>query len=440
MSTRSALTALFRSQNQQPQPKWQGTQPLTSNVILQALGLNDYNTSVATPEAAMGISAAARATQILAGSVAGAQKVVQDKRTGIVNETHTLIHEPHPMMNEFTFWELVMSNLIYEGNFYAVLQFGPGPKSKRSVVGMTPLDPTTVMPKAVISGTGKNARWTDTLYCTRIGNEQVGIPADEILHVQGLGFDGLKGISLLTYARRVFESTASSDEFANKFYANGSLMSGILTTDKRLDEKAAEGLKQRWRKKVQGIGNAFDIVVLDSNTKFEQISLSPQDAQWLESRKFNVNEMARIFGVHPTLLMETDSKDVAPEQKTTDFVAFTLNNWTARIEAACAKSILPDGEKLVILTKQLIQPDMRTRSSASVMWRKAQVKSINELRAEEGLPRIDDERADDPFYIAAAAASGAAAPGTNLGQPEEPVPAAQEPTDPPSGTDQNIGD
>lgn len=427
--TRNALNNIVT--RAQAQPRWQGAVPLTSNTILSALDIDVGNphTTVNTPEKGMGIAAAARATAILSGAVAGAPKQVVNRTTGAVTPDSILIDNPHPMMSDFTFWELMMLHLIYQGDFFGLLSF-KGPISRVTVSEITPLDPRLVTPTAVVQGHGRSTRWVETVYVADMDGERVAIPSEEMLHVPGLGFDGLRGISLLSYARRGLEATASSDEFANKFYANGSLMSGILTTDKRLDEKAAEGLKQRWRKKVQGIDNAFDIVVLDSNTKYEPISLSPQDAQWLDARKFNVHEMARWFGVTPQLLMESTAgvATSSSEQSSTDFVSFTLNNWTNRIASAASRSILAPEDKLVFQTSHLIQPDMRTRSSASVMWRTAQVKSINDLRAEEGLPRIADTRADDVFYVSDAQASGAAVPGANQGKPSQPVPAKQEPT------------
>jgi len=427
MRLRSVLESIVRAD---AQPNWQGTVPLTSNVILNALGLGDNGTSVTTPEQAMAIAAVARATQILAGGVAGAPREVITTADGKPVVNHRLVFEPHPMMDDFAFWELAMLHMIYEGNFYGLIKF-EGPKSKRTIKSITPLNPKSVHPKAVVKGRGAKMQWTDTVYVMTLEDgTQVGLPSDEVFHLAGLGFDGLAGISLLKYARNVLESTNNSDVFANKFYSNGSLMSGVLTTDKRLDETAAEGLKQRWRKKVQGINNAFDIVVLDSATRFEQISLSPQDAQWLEARKFNVHEIARIFGVHPQLLMELSDgvSESGTEMKSADFVAFTLDNWTNRISASASRQILPDGQRLAFHTKQLVQPDMRTRSSAAVMWRKAQVKSINELRQEEGLPALDDPRASDPFYIEPKQTGGAAEPGGNQGEEEQPVPADQEPT------------
>lgn len=426
----------FRAQGtQNHQPKWQGTAPLTGSVIIEGMGLGGGTVSVTNAKAAMGIAAAARATAILTGAVAGVPKTVVDGHGAEVKD-YKLVNSPNPYIDDFQYWEHMMMRLLYNGNFYALKQT-PG-IMQTNVEALIPLHPDSVQPKFVTTGSGKTLRIVDILYLVKLKDgETVGLSPDEIFHVAGLGFDGLEGESVLSYARGVFESTASSEEFASKFFSQGSLMSGILTTDKRLDEQAASGLKQRWRRRVQGIQNAFDIVVLDSGTTFKQISINPRDAQWLEARQFNITEIARIYGVHPQLLMESQEgvAGADPEHKSADFVSFTLNNWTNRIASAYQRQLLPADHKLLFHTSRLVQPDERTRSSAAVMWRKAQVKSINDLRLAEGLPPIDDERANDPFYVAETATptGPAAEPGTNQGAPEQPVPAEQDPTEPTPG-------
>lgn len=422
-------------------PPWQGTVPLTSNVILQALGLWETPGNpgqVRTPEEAIGIAAVARATQVLTGAVASAPRTVVADETGEEDEALEDIISS-PLMNTFTLWEQFMLRLLYEGNFYAIKNnFKP---ISGGFDGIVPVPGEFVKPHMVIDDV--TGAWKDTVYVVTFpGHEPVGISPEEMFHIPGLGFDGLQGLSVLEYAATTLGTAKASTEFAAKFYGSGSMLSGVLTTDKRLDEKSATGLKERWRQKVQGINNAFDIVVLDSATKFQPVSISPKDAQWIEARQFDVKEIARVFGVHPQLLMETEMGQAGdPEQKSTDFVTFTLNFWTARICAAVDEQLLPKGKCLRIFTQKLVQPDLRVRSSAAVMWRKAQVKSINEIRIEEGLPKIDDPRADDPFYVEVTATETgpAAEPGTNQGNPEQPVPDEQKvaPETPP--TEQNQG-
>lgn len=427
MKARDVFARILNLNGNPATPPWQGDVPLTSSTILQALGLWSGATSVTAPAEAMGIAAAARATSILASTVAGASKSIYNRDTGQVDNNNNLLRRPHPLMNEFIFFEQMMLSLIYHGNFYARMQFDGLPGDRAAITSLTPIDARRVTPKAITRGSGARAQWVDILYVVDSDDDRYGIPADEIFHVAGLGFDGLAGVSLLSYARTVFESGLASETFANKFYGDGLMLSGVLTTDKRLDETAATGLKQRWRERVQGLRNAFDIVVLDSGTTFTPISINPADAQWLESRQFNVAEMARVYGVHPSLLMDTTMASLDPEALTSDFVAFTLNGWTRRIESAWEQQLLPPTYGARIATQRLVTPNLRTRSSAAVMWRKAQVKSINDLRDEEGLTRVDDARADDPFYITPAAA-GASVPGTNQGnEPPPPDTATQEP-------------
>jgi HK97 family phage portal protein len=291
------------------------------------------------------------------------------------------------------------------------------------------LPPQIVKPKAVVS----NGRILDIIYEVRFKGDEdpVGVPADEMFHIKGKGGDWLAGCSIIEHAQRVFSNAVMTDQYAESFYGNGSLLSGVLKTDKRLDEKTAGALKNRWRQKVQGIDNAFDIVVLDSGTDFQPITVNPQDAQFLEARRFNVEEIARMFGVPKELLGENGAAPIDPEKAGILFVTFTLSDWKKRIESAASRQILGSSHSASLQFTDLVVADERTRSSAAVMWRTAQILSINELRVREGLPPIEESDADDPMYVAEG--KDATTPGTNQGKQEQPVPADQAPADQPLG-------
>lgn len=417
-------------------PPFQGVQPLTSDAILQAMYPGDprlgiSNQIIINEKNAFGVPAFSRAVHVIAGTIAGAEKSAVSINTGKLIKTGpaALISNPHPLYDEFQWWEYGLLNLLLRGDLMSYMQRdgGTGP-----IVSLSPIDPTAIEVQGVYSKSNP-AVLIDILYTGTVGGEMVGLTRNEIFHIAGMGFDGLRGMSVVEYGARTLGGAVGADTAARDFYTNGSMMSGILTTDKRIEEKAAEALKQRWRKKVSGLNNAHDIVVLDQGANFQPVSMSMQDAQFLQSRAFNIQEIGRLFGVPPHLLGDVSEKPQTVEEVSLGFVQYCLQLWMARIASAVTKWLLPNSQKMVWRTDDLVRPDMRTRSAAGVMWRQARIKSINELRAEEHLPPVDDPDADDPMFVDAGPPTGAAATGTNVGKPEQPVPAQEtDPTEAPS--------
>ena len=127
-------------------------------------------------------------------------------------------------------------------------------------------------------------------------------------------------------------------------------MAGILTTDKRLTQESALALKTTWRERVQGLGNAHDVAVLDSGTKFEPLMIPPQEAQFIQARMFGVEEVARMFGIPISFLSATSTgatSSTVTESEIIYFVQFTLDNLCRRIDAAYERLLLPEGTSFV---------------------------------------------------------------------------------------------
>jgi HK97 family phage portal protein len=410
------------------QKPWEGQQPLTGQAIVDFFRPDGGSKRVSEAQA-LALSPVYRSAFLLSGSVAAADQVILNADDSVV-EGESIVSAPNPMIDTFAFWEHAMMSLLFHGNFYAIIQREGG--ANRAIKYLTPLDPTMVEPKVVV----RNRAIVDVIYeVTPKDGPKYGIPADEMFHIKGLGTHWLVGQSVIEHGQRVFSNAMMTDAYAERFYGNGSLMSGVLRTDKRLDEKSAGALKNRWRSKIQGIENAFDIVVLDSGTEFQSITVNPQDAQFIEARRFNVEEIGRMFGIPKELLGEAGiTSPLDPEQVAITFVQFTLRSWGKRIQSAVNKQLLPEGQKLNLNFNDLILADERTRSSAAVMWRKAQVLSINELRQVQGRAPIDDPDADDPMYMPES--NGATDPGENQGNEEQMTPSDQNPEDE-SPTDMN---
>ena len=366
-----------------------------------------------TTETAVGVPAVASAVTRIASTVAGV--AVRQVDSDGVHSLNRLREHPNAWFDRFQFRELEAARVLLNGNAYHyVSRDGVG-----GVTGFHPLDPGKVAPKLVLNQSGEII---ERVYqYTPSSGVPFAIPTMRILHIAGFGWDGICGKSIIQLHRESLGTVQAADAYAGKLFGNGNLMAGILTTDKRLTQESALALKTTWRERVQGLGNAHDVAVLDSGTKFEPLMIPPQEAQFIQARMFGVEEVARMFGIPISFLSATSTgatSSTVTESEIIYFVQFTLDNLCRRIDAAYERLLLPEGTSFVHVTAPLIKADSRTRASASVMWRKSRVKSINEIRAEEGLAPLQDAEADDPLSDIGADGDGGQDPGTNDGSEE----------------------
>jgi HK97 family phage portal protein len=214
----------------------------------------------------------------------------------------------------------------------------------------------------------------------------------EILHLPGFSLDGIKGMSVIERHRRTWDLAEHGEEMADRFYRNGMLLSGFLSTDQSLNSEKATVLQDRWRAKLQGIDSAFDVAVLDNGTKFQQLSMSPSDAQFLETRKFSVTEIARLFGIPGWMINDQEkstSWGTGMEQQFTAFVILTLKPYMQRMEQRITREVLdPRSEKAEFKVEGLLRGDSQARASFYNAGITGGWMVPNEPRALEDLPPV----------------------------------------------------
>lgn len=372
-----------------------GPQPLTSKMLTEFFAPSGTTAGMQVSEStAVGLTSVYRSIALISGVLARSPFNAH-RRSDDARVTSAIMEKPNPMMTAFELKELVTAHLLMHGNAYLW--------KDQAVSGMKalwPIDPGKVTPMWVIDK--RSGRPVDKVFQIAMDNgEIVALDQREVLHVPGLSFDGLEGMSPLRYHREALGVAMAAEEFAARFWSSGSLMSGILQTDRRLDEDSAKALKRRWQEKVAGIKNAQEIAILDNGAKFQSLTIPPEDAQFLESRSFSVREIARLFGVPPHLLMETEAASnwgTGIEQQNQGLVLFTLDPWTGRLEGRWTKEVLPGTQYARFDLSRLKEGDTNARWNAHSLARAAKIKSINEIRAEEDLPPLDTPEADDPFY------------------------------------------
>lgn len=310
-------------------------------------------------------------------------------RERVLQRSPRWIDEPTPEHTPFDLVEQTFASLELDGNAYAAAV-----RDRQGyVVELWPLDHRNVYPRRRNGVSGPVvydvADPTSGLNGTY---ERAGLFSGEIVHVKAFGASGqIKGLSPLERARLQIGTGLALDEFAARFFSQGSNQSGYLKTDKELDQAEADRLIAIWMSKHSGLDNAHKPALATGGLSFEPTSITNEQAQFLESRRYGVLEIARIFRVPPHKLAELSRATFSNiEQQGLEYVTGALTPRLTRVEQAWSR-LLPPGEFFRFNVDGLLRGDMMARAQAAMLWRSAGVKSQNELRRPENLPSIGAE-------------------------------------------------
>jgi len=345
-----------------------------------------------------------RSAQIIASVVAGCPIEVTDTRS---NEELPFEPVTGPRMGatSFELWQTAVVHMILWGN--AFLRKGYDRRGQLQV--LLPIHPARVEVK-ILDATDMGVPFAKLF----IIDGKTELTEREVMHIPGMSVDGILGISLVGNMRRLFDISVSTELAADKIYERGMLSSGFLTTDSMLTPTQADTLKARWRAKVQGIDNAADVAVLDRGLKFQQLSMHPADAQFLETRQFQRGELAMLLGIPGWLVNDAASEKSGrlTEQQWKAFVVTTIRSYTSPIEARIRRELLAPWEKASFDLDELMKADAAARAEFYNAGLTGGWLVPNEAREEEGLPPVawGNDRVL-PFNTSAGAQkSGSAAP------------------------------
>ena len=343
---------------------------------------------------AMRASAVFRCVSLLAGAVAGLPwGVFRDGPGGKLaipgHYAYRLLHDsPNDLMTSFTFRELMVLSLLLDGNFYAVI----GWDNAGRAVELIPYPSEAVQ---VVRAGGKVGYRVATA-----GNGQIEVPSGDMIHVLGPSFDGIKGMSVIaSVARQSIGLGLALETFAAKMHANAARPSGAVEIGPGLSPDGFKRLKQSFEALYSGTQNSGKVVFLDNGMKFTPMQISPADAQTLESRRFQVTDIARIFGVPPHLIGETDKSSswgTGIEQMTLGFNTFTLAPWLRRIEQEFNRKIFSKGDYCEFCVEGLLRGDSASRSAYYASAIQNGWMTPNEARRKENMP---DEKGGDRLFI-----------------------------------------
>lgn len=357
-----------------------------------------------TERSAMQMTAVYSCVRILAEAIAGLPihlyryKEDGGKEKAIEHPLYRILHdEPNPEMSSFVLRETLMTHLLLWGNAYAqVIRNGRG-----EVVALYPLMPNKMTVDRDSSGQlyYQYQRSSDE---SGDKNETVILRPVDVLHIPGLGFDGLVGYSPIAMAKNAIGLAIATEEYGAKFFANGAAPSGVLEHPGTI--KDPQRVREAWQSQFGGSQNSGKIAVLEEGMKYTPISISPEQAQFLETRKFQINEIARIFRVPPHMVGDLEKSSFSNiEQQSLEFVKYTLDPWVIRWEQSIQRSLLTPEEKKTYFVKfnveGLLRGDYQSRMNGYATARQNGWMSANDIRELENLDRIPAEAGGDLYLI-----------------------------------------
>lgn len=355
---------------------------------------------------AMQVSAVYACVRILAESIAALPLHVYEYKNGGGKERvpnhplYFILHDaPNPEMTSFTFREIMMTHLLLYGNCYAHIIRDRG--RQNCVAGLYPLIPNRMQVERDDNG-AIIYRYTPTLAEGRFKKTAtVMLPREEVLHIPALGFDGLIGFSPIAMARNAIGVAIACEEFGAKFFENDARPSGILKHPGTI--KNPDKLKESWQSSFSG-ANHGKTAVLEEGVEYETISIPPDDAQFLDTRKFQLNEIARIFRVPPHMIADLDRATFSNiEHLSLEFVKFSLNPWVIRWEQGLCKSLLLPNERGKFFVKfnvdGLMRGDYHSRMTGYATARQNGWLSANDIREMEDLNPISESDGGNYYLV-----------------------------------------
>ncbi len=356
-------------------------------------GPKSYTGKTVNPEVAQGYTAFLACQKVLAESIASLPLVVYErtasgKRRATEHPLYKILHNrPNPKMTSFVFRETAMVHLTGWGNFYSeVRRNGAG-----QVEELWPLSPNKV--RRVDEGRG-------THYELEVGmGEKKIIPASAMLHVMGLSLDGKTGISPVTALRQAIGLGLAMEEFDARFFANDAKPGAILEHPGVLGPEAHANLRRDFEEKYSGLSNKHRVAILEEGMKLHEVGVNLKDAQFLQSRLFQLNEIARAFRVPPHMVGDLERSTFSNiDAQDISFSKHTLRPWLVRWEQAMVELFAgTDRDRFFteFVVDGLERGDPEKRMMVYRTMRELGIMSANDIAAKENINTLPDGSGDD---------------------------------------------
>ena len=299
---------------------------------------------------------------------------------------------PNSEMSSFTFREMLMTNLLLWGNAYALIKRN----KSGEIVELYPLKSKNMVVERDMTTNAIKYTYTNNRGITKTYSPK------QIFHIPAFSFDGIIGVSPITYAREAMGLALATEEFGARFFGNGARPGGVLEHPGVL--KDPEKLRESWNKVYQGTANSHKVAVLEEGMHYHEIGMSPEDSQFLQTRSFQIAEICRIFRVPPHMVGDLSRSTFSNiEHQSIDFVVHTIRPWLVRWEQAITRALLSEEERTIYYAKfnvdGLMRGDFVTRMNGYAIARQNGWMSANEIRALENMNKIPADQGGDLYLL-----------------------------------------
>lgn len=296
-----------------------------------------------------------------------------------------LYEQPNAWQTAFEFRQMMQSHLCLRGNAYAHIV----PGRRGAVDSLEPMHPDRVKVEKLESG--KLAYKVTTINGTQT------MMQEEVFHLRWMPMDGIRGISPIDYMREPVGLSLAAQEYAARFFSNNATPGGVLKHPKILSELARQNMKKSWMEMQSGLQNAHTIAILEEGVEYSPISMTNEQAQFLEARKFSVTDIARIFNIPPHMVADLERATYSNiEHQSIEFVHYTLLPWCVAWEQAVNRDLVTAPQYFAEFDLDvLLRGDFKSRMDGYAVAINNGILSPNECRMREGLNR---RPGGDNFY------------------------------------------
>lgn len=356
----------------------------------EVLSLRSAPTGVSvTTQGSLQTSAVFACVRILAETVGSLPLIVYERQARGRRRArdfylYDLLHDaPNPLMTAVEFREALQGHLALWGNAYAEIEYDRAGR----ITALWPLRPDHMLQNTIVDGR--------RLYQYQAPDGGlVRLTGDRVWHLRGLGSDGLNGYSPIALHRRSVELARAAEEFGARFFGNDARPGVVLRHPGHLGEQAMANLRASWTEAHGGLSRAHRVAILEEGMDITEVGIPPQDAQYLELRRFQVEEIARIYRIPPHMLADLSRATFSNiEHQGIEFVEHTMRPWFVRWEQSISHNLMLSAEReryyAEFLVDALLRGDTASRYQAYAQGRQNGWLSANDIRELENMNPVE---------------------------------------------------
>jgi HK97 family phage portal protein len=363
-----------------------------------AVSGKNYSGQQVDEDAALGISAVYRAVALLSGTLAQLPlRTLREEDNGLRKRIKSFYDAPGGPdgLTAYEWKETILCHLLLHGDAFLVHIYN----AAGALIALQPMHPSSVTVTWPLKGeTPRGGKWYDVSF---IDGTQKRYDADGLTQIPSISMDGLRGLSVVSYAANSLGTAIAGDLASAKAFDRGALFAGIVSaTNDDMQREDADNLKAAIERSMTGIEHSAGLVVSDKDIKFQQWNMSARDAQFLESRQFQIEEIARWFGIPPHLLMQTEKQTswgTGVDEQNRGLSKFVLGPWAKRIEERLSR-LLPSPRFVEFDFAGLERPNVQTEVDLLIKELQAGLLTLDEARAIRNrppVPKTEEPPADD---------------------------------------------